>query len=316
VVNTLIGGGLLLARPLFSDAPNTRAIDQGGHYGASDRGLATGWGVVFAVIGLPALVVGIAEYAQIGEERQTRKSEEVMSSLDERCHLRPVDGKLSVIGSDGSELLSRQTASGRVELKADELRGKEVSHFSLDGHTVDVPASELSRLENFWACLSASETAGLPKLSSEEILERLSDARLCRQVEPKVADEAKKRLEEELVRQHEPLVAGDRAPATFDEVISRLEPSVFVTPKQNDLPATDVVEAKKGAGVFVSGVFAAAGAENILVVTAGAQRVLVFLPPDVIGRPAGNSIEVIGTISGTQKLGELVLPLVKAAAVR
>ncbi|MHB8873031.1 MAG: hypothetical protein ACYC8T_05035 [Myxococcaceae bacterium] len=113
VTSTLVGAGLFLARPAFSDDPSSRVIDRGGHYGPSTRQLATGWAIGLVIVGVPALVVGVLGYSQAGEEVETRKAEQVLSATEQRCHPRPVNGTVELSDSRGPKGPARETTGGR-----------------------------------------------------------------------------------------------------------------------------------------------------------------------------------------------------------
>jgi hypothetical protein len=151
-VLTAVGGGLLLGRTAFSNAPDRDAIDRRGRYGASSREVATGWGVALLSLGVPALVAGVVQLYRGGEERQTRKADELVALREVPCQPRPADGVVELAGGSGPPPPPRLTSNGTLVLTADELRGLSFTGLVLDGTPVLLQDEDSERLETFRTC--------------------------------------------------------------------------------------------------------------------------------------------------------------------
>lgn len=151
-VLTGVGAGLLLGRTAFSDAPDRDAIDREGRYGASSREVATGWGTVLLSLGVPALVAGIVQLYRGGEERQTRKADELLSMREVPCKPQPADGVVELAGGSGPPPPPRLTSNATLVLTADEVRGLSFTGLVLDGTPVLLQEDDSERLETFRTC--------------------------------------------------------------------------------------------------------------------------------------------------------------------
>jgi hypothetical protein len=149
---TAVGGGLLLGRTLFSDAPDRSAIDREGRFGASSREVATGWGAGLAILGVPALVTGLILLSRSGEDRETRKADEMVALREVPCQAKPVDGVVELAGGHGPPPQPRMTSRGALVLTADEVRGLSFTGMLLDGTPVLLQEEDEDRLETFRTC--------------------------------------------------------------------------------------------------------------------------------------------------------------------
>ncbi|WP_240359054.1 hypothetical protein [Pyxidicoccus trucidator] len=149
---TAVGGGLLLGRSLFSDSPDRSAIDREGHYGASSREVATGWGAALTILGVPALVTGLVMLSRSGEDRETRKADEMVALREVPCQAKPSDGVVELAGGSGPPPQPRLTSNGTLVLTADEVRDLSFTGLLLDGTPVILKEDEQARLETFRTC--------------------------------------------------------------------------------------------------------------------------------------------------------------------
>jgi hypothetical protein len=147
-----LGGGLILGRSLFSNEPHNLAIDRNGHYGASNRELATGWGVGLLVLGVPALVSGLVMVSRSGEEHTARKADEVVAMRELPCQHQPVDGLVELAGGSGPPPPPRLTSHGTLVLTAEELREEFFTGLLLDGTPVTLQEGGEDTLETFRTC--------------------------------------------------------------------------------------------------------------------------------------------------------------------
>ncbi|MBJ6761233.1 hypothetical protein JGU66_10700 [Myxococcaceae bacterium JPH2] len=150
---TAVGGFLVIGRTLFSDQPNRDTLDEDGHYGASSRKVATGWGVGVLIVGVPALVTGIIQLATAKEERETRPADELTALREVPCQPAPAEGAVTLSGPLGPVVEPRATQQGQVTFTADELRRREWTAVQLDAAPVLFMGDGQTRLELFRACL-------------------------------------------------------------------------------------------------------------------------------------------------------------------
>ncbi|WP_253910671.1 hypothetical protein [Pyxidicoccus fallax] len=151
-VLTAVGGGLLLGRTLFSDTPDRSAIDREGRYGASNREVATWWGVGLLILGVPALVTGLVGLSRGGETRETRKADEMIALREVPCEPQPADGMVELAGGSGPPPPPRATRNATLVLTADEMRGQTFTGLVLDGTPVLLQEDDRDRLETFRTC--------------------------------------------------------------------------------------------------------------------------------------------------------------------
>ncbi|MBU8899076.1 hypothetical protein KRR26_26030 [Corallococcus sp. M34] len=150
---TAVGGFLVIGRSLFSDKPNRDTLDEDGHYGASSRKVATGWGVGVLIVGVPALVTGIIQLATAKEERETRPADELTALREVPCQPAPAEGQVTLSGPLGPVVEPRATQQGQVTFSAHELQGREWTAVQLDAAPVLLMGEGQTRLELFRACL-------------------------------------------------------------------------------------------------------------------------------------------------------------------
>ncbi|WP_241758694.1 hypothetical protein [Pyxidicoccus parkwayensis] len=151
-VFTALGAGLLLGRSLFSNEPHDLAIDREGHYGASNRELATGWGTGLLILGVPALVSGLVLMSRSGETHSARKADEVVATRELPCQHQSVDGMVELAGGGGEPPAPRLTSHGTLVLTADELREEFFTNVLLDGEPVTFQEDGEDTLETFRTC--------------------------------------------------------------------------------------------------------------------------------------------------------------------
>lgn len=149
---TAVGGGLLLGRTGFSDAPDRDAIDREGRFGASSREVATRWGAGLLILGVPALVTGLVLLTRGGEDRETRKADELVALREVPCQPRPADGVVELAGGNGPPPQPRMTSNATLVLTADEVRELSFTGLLLDGAPVQLQADDADRLETFRTC--------------------------------------------------------------------------------------------------------------------------------------------------------------------
>lgn len=179
-VLTFVGGGLVLGRSLFSAEPHSLAIDREGHYGASNRELATGWGTALLILGVPALVSGLVMVARSGEELSTRKADEVVALRELPCQHRPVDGMVELAGGHGPPPPPRMTSHGTLVLTADEMREASFTGLLLDGEPVTLQDDAEDTLETFRTCALLLERPVEPDALAREAKEHPQRLRMKR----------------------------------------------------------------------------------------------------------------------------------------
>lgn len=194
IVNTLLGGGLLLARPLFPDEPDRSRIDAQGRYGPSTRQVVTGISVVLLVVGVPALITGGVSLFRVGEEKRERKVEEVVSLKETQCGARTTSGSVELLLASGVEGQGPfELKDGALEFTAEAVRELPIRGFTLDGDVAVLNAEEEEALEAFRLCARAL-TLPLPEAPTDEesrsrVGELLGLARRCEQQLPEAPAE-------------------------------------------------------------------------------------------------------------------------------
>ena len=177
---TAVGGFLLVGRTLFSDKPRLMAIDRTGHYGASNRELATGWGTALLVLGVPALVTGLVELSRSGEKRETRKMDEMVALREVPCQAQPADGVVELAGGHGPPPPARMTSNAALRLSADEVRGLSFTGLLLDGTPVLLDEEDRDRLETFRTCAILLSAPVNPEALAREAKEHPERLRMRR----------------------------------------------------------------------------------------------------------------------------------------
>ena len=325
VTGTLVGGGLLAARGAFSNEPNRKEIDPGGRYGPAPRTAVTTWGAVLFTVGIPALVTGIIGLQQSGETTESRRLEQVASSMEVPCNVRPADGQVMLERAtpEGPEQVTVKTEAGKVTLTAEALRELRLASVHFDGQPVLLAEEESFELQAFLACneLSSKPAVAPPsELSEPELVARYNAARQCAQVAPQVGAEPAKALEAEIQsrRGQSPKPVG-QAPGTFEEALAAWPPALRLETGAGDLARLDKVEAHAGKVAQAKGVLKKRLDGNVLLLEVGGRELLVFVPPDAAWPSdfeEGAALEVLGVVIGRQRLGEIHAPLLRAMWIR
>lgn len=323
-----VGAGLLLARPLFSDAPDTDAIDRSGHYGASSRKRATVWGVVLLGIGVPSLVTGIVQVARSGEERQTRKVDTVASLHDSACNARPAHGVVEVVGR-GAQVPARSVTDGTLTLSAEELRGVSAAGLVLDDTPVALSDEDAALLNAFSAC---AQLQGLPmdaqtlgQQSLEQLMGMRAVAAQCASVPGAPGRQWMDAIDSAVSAANGGAQPGQGPEAagpqyeSFEDAVAKLKPSLRVGAGSADVAKLRQPQALKGQAVQLTGVLTQQVNPDTVVVQVGDVPVLVLMDPR---RPwasdfaRGSRVELVGTVEGVHPLGTTAAPLVRAVWMR
>ncbi len=329
VTSTLVGGGLLAARGAFSDAPNRREIDLGGRYGQAPRTVATTWGAILLSVGIPALVTGIVGLTQSGEKTEGRRMEQVASSREVPCNLRPVDGEVMLERATpaGPEQISVKTDAGKVTLTAERLRELRLASVHFDGRPVILPEEESFELQGFLACndlssptAAAAEGPALSELPEPQLVAQYNAARRCAQVAPQVGAGPAKALEAEIHRRRGASVKpAGQGPSSFEEAVAAWPPNLRLEPGSDDLSRLDEVDAHVGKVALLKGTLVERLDGNVLLVDVAGRQVWVFIPPDATWSSdfeEGSALDVLGVVVGKQKVGEIHAPLLRAMWIR
>lgn len=155
-ISTTLAGGILLGiTPLLSPAPER--FLQGGveQTGPSTRQLATAWSIGTLVVGVPALIVGLIQYARSGESKETGKGEQVMNLKETPCAEHPATGIASLRFSDGTAWLVLLAASGQAQWRAEAPRRGALESLELDGKEIALDEDGLRALLAFERLLKA-----------------------------------------------------------------------------------------------------------------------------------------------------------------
>ncbi|MBX5484569.1 MAG: hypothetical protein IRZ16_22325 [Myxococcaceae bacterium] len=322
------GGALLGFRGSFSDQPNTRVIDETGHYGPSARTIATGWSVVLLSVGVPALVTGVVGLAQSGEHVDRRKVEQLASAMEHPCHEAPVDGEVELvrIKGEGPGSLRVATSGGKVTFTADQLSELRLASVRMNGALVLFPEEEAAKFEAFLSCSEAipvPSPAGLSEMGEEALVARYNSARACGSVAGEVGEQAAAALGAEIQRRRAgrpgPTVREGPRPRSLEDARAMYRPTLVLAEGSRDVAALSDPESLAGTAAQIRGTLVQQVAENILVVKVGTAELLVFVPPDAtFGVPPANGaeLEAIGVVVGTQVLEEKARPLIRAAWIQ
>ncbi len=155
-ISTTLAGGILLGiTPLLSPAPER--FLQGGveQTGPSTRQLATAWSIGTLVVGVPALIVGLIQYARSGESKETGKNEQVMNLKETPCAEHAASGTPSLRFSDGALWPAPLDASGQAQWRAQAPRRGALESLELDGQEITLDEDGLRTLLAFERLLKA-----------------------------------------------------------------------------------------------------------------------------------------------------------------
>jgi len=322
--NTAAGAGLLLARPLFSSAPDRDVIDREGRYGASSQKVATVWGVVLLSLGVPALITGIIQTARAGEETETRKADAVVSLREESCRPQPASGTVEFAGGAGTPPEPRPLSNGTLELTADELRGMSFTGVLIGGEPAAISEEDQELLVTFRACSRVLSEPMEPAALAQEEAEHLQALRKrvlgCRVLPGAPVEERVKLLDAALAaRGSSPEPTDAPTVNSFEDAVAAYQPALTITADSPELDKLLDPERLVGQAVLLRGVLERREEQNIAVVQVGGTRVLVFVAPDRLWAqdfPRGSRVELVGVVMGQQRLGSLDAPLVRAVWMR
>ncbi|HYH97875.1 hypothetical protein [Hyalangium sp.] len=322
--NTAVGAGLLLARPLFSTAPDRDVIDREGRYGASTQRVATVWGVVLVSLGVPALITGIIQTVRAGEETETRKADAVVSLREEPCRPQPASGTVEFAGGAGTPPEPRPLANGTLELTTDELRGMSFTGVLIGGEPAVISEEDQELLALFRLCSRMLAEPMEPTALAQEEAEHLQVLRKrvvgCKALPGAPVEERVKLLDAALAaRGDSPEPTDAPTVGSFEDAVAAYPQALTITGDSPELDKLQDPERLVGQAVLLRGVLERREGENIAVVQVGGTRVLVFVAPDRLWAqdfPRGSRVELVGVVMGRQRLGALDAPLVRAVWMR
>lgn len=322
VTTALIGGGLLLALPLFSDTPDTRRIDAGGRYGPSSRQYARGFGVGFLVVGVPSLGAAAWELAGTGERVERAMRTQVTEREPVRCNARPAQGEVQLFSTRGP-LAPTRVEGGAVVLNAEALKGISLSGAAVNGEDVVIDAEDWDRLQAFQSCAQAGPTVepqALSALESSALRARLDAARGCDEV-PGAPIEWATLLEKELGLRRSAERGAQHGPRveSFDEAVATWAPALIIPSAQTRVDALADTDRQKGAAVLVTGTLVDFLEANIAVLEVEARHLWLYLDaaqPWTAELKAGAKLEVLGVVMGRQEVGKLEAPLLRVIWAR
>ncbi|MBX7117176.1 MAG: hypothetical protein K1X64_22860 [Myxococcaceae bacterium] len=154
ISTTLAGGVLLGITPLLSPAPERSLRGGLEQTGPSTRQLATAWSIGTLVVGVPALVVGLVQYARSGESKETGKGERVLNLKETPCAERPAAGISLLRFSDGTAWPAPLDGSGQAQWRAQPTAGA-LEALELDGKEMTLDEEGLRALLAFEKLLTA-----------------------------------------------------------------------------------------------------------------------------------------------------------------
>ncbi|ADO69522.1 hypothetical protein [Stigmatella aurantiaca] len=324
LANTVLGGALLLARPLFSNAPDRDAIDREGRYGASHRKKATVWGSVLMVLGVPSLVTGIVQSLRSGEETETRKGDTVVSLREAPCRVEPANGTVEFAGGAGAPPAPRPTTDGALTLTVEELRGMRFEGVLLEGVPAALTPEARERVSNFRVCArlltEPMDAAVLARAGEGQLRALRQQVAGCEAIPEAPAGERLRALDEALSAQASHVEAPESPQVgSFEEALAAYRPALNITPDSAAVQKLEDPEALTGQALVLRGVLERYEGPNIAVVQVGPMQVLVFLAQDRLWGAEvrrGSRVELVGVMMGRQRLGDLELPLVRAVWMR
>jgi hypothetical protein len=316
----LLGLGLFLARGVFSDAPNTRVIDSGGHYGVSDQRIATTWSIGLLAVGMPALLSGAVQLAQTGSSTETRKVDEVTDQKDVPCHPKPAAGSARLVTQSGVGP-AFEAPQGTLTLDAAAVRAHPFETFTLDGAPVTLSDADAAKLDAYQACaqvLPGPLEHGVGALGDDALARAGALAKACDGLPEQPAKELAAAVAAEQAARE---ASAPRAPAvkSFEEALAAYPPTLTLSADSADLVKLDHPEALVGQAVLLRGFLDEQVSPNIVVVRVGARRVLMLLEPEALWNThfaMGSRVEAVAVVAGTQRLGDLDAPLLRAVWMR
>ncbi len=324
-VVTAGAGALLLAfSGLFSANPDTNSIDENGNYGPPARDIARGWAVGLLCVGVPALAVAAIQLLRNGDEVEAIKVEQIAGQHDETCHERAITGPIFLSAENGSRSAPLPTSTeGILELDAATVTAP-IEDFVFYERVVPLDEASERLLDGFNGCvvLEHDSMASVEGLTTAALLKRLEAARACRQLRNDEASLAQENaLKTEVTRRRQGGEHVGYVAESFDDALTTHPPKLVLGA---DSSAADVAKlddsALQGATVLLTGAVNGGLSPNIGVVRVANRDVYVFLPPDAPWAsddfPSKTPVEVIGTLSGVQTVGDLTAPLVKALWMR
>jgi hypothetical protein len=323
VVGTAVGAGLLIATPAVSNAPNTSVIDGGGHYGASPRQQVLGWGIATAVIGVPALIVGLVGYFHQGEETVTKKVEQVSGQEDHECNPRPMVGPIELVGENGSAA-QVTLVDGKGSIEPGQVQSPFFDHLRFYGRPVELEDSSRRLLDAFSACiqLDRQPVASLEVVTTSDLFKRLERIRSCHLLRADM-DAAAKGVETELNRRREggePIGQAPGAPVdSWEAAVAQYQPKLKLAPGSADLAKLSQVDQLVNQAVQLDGVVEEGITANIGVVLVGDRQVYLFIPSDHAWGgdfSNGTRMEAVAVVTGMQTLDDRTLPLLRAVWMR
>jgi hypothetical protein len=320
---TLAGGVLLALSPVFSGEPNRTSLDASGRYGAPPRSYVYGVSIGLFAVGVPALTVGLVQTLRTGIDTQVKKVEQVASQREATCHERLVDGPVQLVNERGGLSPARPSQGGVVAFDERELpQGFTAVRFA--DREVELDSFALQQVQGFSACVAlAREKAPPLEAPTGTLVARREKLALCRALRGGAVDDEAKALDGELQKRREQGEPATRGAAetlgSYEEAVQAWAPSVRVSPETAENATPERLAALEGRAVILEGVVARGLTANIGVVQVGAHEVFVFLP--TVNRWStdfgnGTRVEAVAVVKGTQTVGEVTLPLLKAVWMR
>lgn len=319
ITQLAVGGGLLLARGLFSNAPNTTDIDAGGHYGVPPRQVATTWGIALAATSIPALAVGIAGMLLSGEQTSSRRVETVVNAQDSVCHPLPAQGALTFDHVPGAATFPLQ--DGVASLDAELLRGMPAAGFSVGEAAVKLSDDDLETLASIRSCLQVTPVPGARELAAMDVatLQGLhASARACAKVPGSPGAAAEAALEGELdARPAEPVRERLHVPGlrSYEDALHAYPPKLTIRPGTPEAARLADTESLTGDAVEVSGVWGRPLAPGVYLLDVGELAVLVAVddaPAWLSSISPGDRVELVAVVMGRERVKELEAPLLRA----
>lgn len=318
VTTALLGGGLLLGQPLFSEAPNTRAIDSAGRYGPSPRQQARGFGIGLLVLGIPTLASAALQLSASGETTETVRRQQRTALEPVFCNEAPIAGQAELLGTRGP--LPAQPFERGLLVEAAALETAQISGVSVNGEDVQIDAEDWERLAAFDACAKApAAPENLGGMELAELRRRVDAAQACADVPGAPGAPWRQELEQELALRRG---AAGTAPTpvrveSFEQALEAWPPVVRIPPSSIEGLRDPGVQ--RGLPVLLRGKLVGFLEANIAVLQVDARELWLYLDaaqPWAQGLEPGAELEVLGLVMGQQEVGALQAPLVKVRWLR